>query len=155
MLIAQISDLHVRATDGPGPLGVSINENLIAMVAQLNALDPRPDLVVATGDLTASGTPEQYARLAEILSELEIPPYLLPGNHDDPAGIAGLFHGTGTDRVAAIPLAGWDLLMLDSSVAGRSEGHLDAMQLDWLDARLTRTARRHALVVLHHPRLPA
>ncbi|MDX1401542.1 MAG: metallophosphoesterase, partial [Kiloniellales bacterium] len=85
MLIAQISDLHIRAEDGPGPLGIRVNENLIQAITQLNALEPRPDLVVATGDLTASGEPGQYRRLEEILRALELPLFLIAGNHDETA----------------------------------------------------------------------
>ncbi len=107
MLIAQITDLHVRAVDGPGPLGIQINENVMALVAQLNGLQPRPDLVVATGDLTASGESDQYRRLAEILSSLELPLYLIPGNHDEPGPfqeLLGRFPGLSGDGDLIFPL---------------------------------------------------
>ena len=56
MLIAQISDLHV-APDGSFIRGfVDSNALLARAVEYLNAMTSRPDLVLATGDLTDHGT---------------------------------------------------------------------------------------------------
>ena len=82
MIIAQISDLHCRAADDPPSLGFEINRNIGLAVARLNALSPRPDLILATGDLTGSGSADQYDALDGLLGPLEMPLYLLPGNHD-------------------------------------------------------------------------
>ncbi|MGC1525722.1 MAG: metallophosphoesterase, partial [Phormidesmis sp.] len=82
MIIAQISDLHVHV-EGNYAYGVV---NTIPMIQQavehLNQLDPRPDVVVATGDLTHHGELAEYKVLRQLLAPLKIPLYLLPGNHD-------------------------------------------------------------------------
>ena len=61
MLIAQISDTHIR--DHLGMFGelVDTSETLKKAVQLLNALDPQPDVVLVTGDLTDDGTKEQYS----------------------------------------------------------------------------------------------
>jgi len=41
-------------------------------VAHVNALDPRPDVVLATGDLVEGGKPEEYARLRRLLAPLDM-----------------------------------------------------------------------------------
>ncbi len=55
MLIAQLSDLHVRP-EGVLYQGVAdSNAQLAAAIAHVNGLDPRPDLVLLTGDLVDKG----------------------------------------------------------------------------------------------------
>ena len=83
MLIAQISDLHVAEADNYMRKFVDANAKLAAAVDYLNAMQLRPDVVLATGDLTDHGRPEQYELLAAILAELDIPLLLIPGNHDE------------------------------------------------------------------------
>ena len=61
--IAQISDLHIKA---PGRLAygrVDTARALSHCVAALNELKPKPDLVVISGDLADTPTPEEYAHL--------------------------------------------------------------------------------------------
>ena len=60
-------------------------------VAHVNALDPRPDVVLATGDLVDGGKPEEYARLRRLLAPLAMPVYLIPGNHDARDALRAVF----------------------------------------------------------------
>src|SRR5882757_3950773 len=82
MLIAQISDMHVKAEDKLLYRRVDTAGFLERAVAHVNALDPRPDIVLATGDLVDGGKPEEYALLRRLLAPLPMPLYLIPGNHD-------------------------------------------------------------------------
>ena len=93
MLIAQISDLHCRDAGATAMLGSDNNQNIARAVEVLNALSPRPDLVLATGDLTSAGRADQYAALADLLAPLELPLYLLPGNHDAQGPLLDAFAG--------------------------------------------------------------
>ena len=56
-------------------------------VARLNALDPRPDLVVITGDLVNGPKPGEYEALERLLEPLTLPWCAIPGNHDDRAAL--------------------------------------------------------------------
>src|SRR4029453_17825226 len=80
MLIAQISDMHVKP---PGELlykRIDTTGFLERAVAHVMALDPRPDIVLATGDLVDGGKPEEYELLRRLLAPLAMPVYLIPGN---------------------------------------------------------------------------
>jgi 3',5'-cyclic-AMP phosphodiesterase len=55
MIIAQITDLHVVARDRLCYQRVPTNAQLVQAVAHINSLDPKPDAVVASGDLTDQG----------------------------------------------------------------------------------------------------
>ena len=50
MLIAQISDMHVKAEGKLLYRRIDTAGFLERAVAHVNALDPRPDIVIATGD---------------------------------------------------------------------------------------------------------
>ena len=82
MLIAQISDMHVTAEGTLLYDRIDTAGYLERAVAHVLDLDPRPDVVIATGDLVDGGKPEEYARLRRLLAPLPMPVYLIPGNHD-------------------------------------------------------------------------
>ncbi len=157
MLIAQISDTHVSTPDSRNDRLFRTAEHLAAAVAHLNALHPRPDLVLATGDLVERGGIDEYERLREILTPLAMPLFLIPGNHDDRENLTKVF----ADH-AYLPRNGaflqytvedWPLRLvaLDTLVPGKSGGRLCAERLAWLEARLGEAPDRPTLVFMHHP----
>jgi Icc protein len=156
LLIAQISDLHIKA---PGQLAygkVDTAKALERCVAALNELQPRPDLVVISGDLADTPTPEEYDHLKRLLAPLQIPFIGIPGNHDSREMMRAAF----PEQAYATPsgalnqtrrVGGLDVVLLDSSVAGKPHGELEAATLQWLDATLASSSQRPALIFLHHP----
>ena len=85
ILIAQISDLHIKA---PGELAYGKVDTAAALercIATLNAFEPRPDLVVISGDLVDTPTLAEYEHLKRLLAPLQIPFIGIPGNHDSRA----------------------------------------------------------------------
>ena len=73
MLIAQISDPHIRPKDQLYQNTVDSNAGFEAAIRHLNGLDPRPDIVVLTGDIVDEGTEDEYAMALELLADLDIP----------------------------------------------------------------------------------
>src|SRR5262249_38027885 len=82
MLIAQITDLHVRPPGLPANRVVETNMMTERAIEAVIALRPRPDVVLITGDLTDCGLVEEYEQLKMMLRRLDIPFFLIPGNHD-------------------------------------------------------------------------
>ena len=136
MLIAQISDLHVKPEGRLYADLVPSNAMAAAAVAQLNGLAPRPDLVLVTGDLVDAGTDEEYAVARRILERIEIPYLVIPGNHDVVDGFRRAFAdhaylpATGALHycVDAHPVR---IVALDSTVAGKHHGDIDVSGLAW------------------------
>ena len=83
MIIAQITDLHIVAKDQLCYGRVDTNGQLREAVSHINTLQPRPDVVIASGDLTDHGAREEYDTLKEIIMKLIPPLYMIPGNHDN------------------------------------------------------------------------
>jgi 3',5'-cyclic AMP phosphodiesterase CpdA len=91
MLLAQISDFHVRSAGRLYKDVVDSNRLFADAVWHLNALDPRPGLVLITGDLVDEGQEAEYATLRDPLAALKLPCLLMPGNHDDREVLARCF----------------------------------------------------------------
>jgi 3',5'-cyclic-AMP phosphodiesterase len=156
LLIAQISDLHIKR---PGVLAygqIDTASALTRCVATLNAFRPRPELVVISGDLADTPVAEEYEHLNRLLAPLEIGFAAVPGNHDSRELMrAALPKGGYAQSTGALnslhPVGPLDLVLLDSSVPGKPHGELEAPTLAWLDATLALSSTRPALIFLHHP----
>jgi 3',5'-cyclic-AMP phosphodiesterase len=156
VLVAQISDLHIKA---PGSLAYGRGDTARALercVATLNALVPAPDFVVISGDLADTPAVEEYEHLGRLLQPLKLPYAAVPGNHDSremmraalPRAPYAFPSGPLDQR---IEVGGLDLLLLDSSVHGKPHGELGLPTLQWLEATLASSTDRPALLFLHHP----
>lgn len=157
MLIAQISDCHITSTGELFADRIDSAARLVDAVRTISALDPRPDLVLATGDLVNDGRPDQYDRLCSILAELTVPVVPVVGNHDDRQAIRSRFGGVVPAGEPEQPvdftfeLGEIGLVVLDTTIRGRHDGCLRPEQLDWLDATLSDRSTRPTMVVQHHP----
>jgi Icc protein len=156
VLIAQISDLHIKPQGSLAYGKVDTAAALERCVVALNEFAPRPDLVVISGDLADTPTAEEYDHLKRLLGPLKLPFVGIPGNHDSRQMMRAAFPAA-TYAFASGPLnqrleiGGLDLVLLDSSVHGQPHGELDAPTLQWLDATLASSPERPALMFLHHP----
>jgi Icc protein len=158
MLIAQLSDLHVRPRGVPAARVVETNMLVERALAAIAALYPRPDVVVVSGDVTECGRPEEYAMAAVLFRRhLTMPVFVIPGNHDRRENFrAGLSHMPGvTAHPDFVQYAVEDypirLVMLDSVVPQAGHGLLCAERLAFLDETLSAQPDKPTMLVLHHP----
>ncbi|MBP6900582.1 MAG: phosphodiesterase [Burkholderiaceae bacterium] len=158
MLIAQLSDLHIRPRGQLYKGLVDSNAMFAQAIAHLHGLDRRPDLVLISGDLVDEGDVDEYTMLAELLQPLQLPLLLMPGNHDSRDALRQAFAGHHY-LPAHGPLHWCDdrhalrIVALDSCVPGQHHGHIDAQGLDWLARTLAADRHKPTLVLLHHPPL--
>jgi 3',5'-cyclic-AMP phosphodiesterase len=160
MLLAQITDLHIKL---PGALAyrrVDTAACLSRCVERLNALTPRPDAVLVTGDLTDFGAIDEYRHLQALLAPLEIPVFLMVGNHDDRVALREVFDArylhdnrAATDFVQYVfDLGDVRIIALDSQEpTQKSAGNLCDARLAWLSRQLDAARGRPVIVALHHP----
>lgn len=92
MIIAQISDTHI-AVDLPD--ADVRRQDLERTIADINELDPLPDAIVHTGDITQHGRLEEYHLVEAALAKARAPFYLVPGNKDDRTNLRDAFSSCG------------------------------------------------------------
>jgi 3',5'-cyclic AMP phosphodiesterase CpdA len=130
---------------------------LARCVAHVNQLNPRPDVVLVTGDITNNGLPEEMAHAASILEDLRPPYYVIPGNHDDRAALVAAF---GPEHCPVRPDAfvnyvveGYDirLIAVDSVIPGAPGGEICEDRAAWLEQRLDEASDQPTILFMHHP----
>jgi 3',5'-cyclic-AMP phosphodiesterase len=156
-LLAQVTDMHIKAGGKLSYQVVDTEASLARCVKQIQELPQVPDAVLLTGDLTDFGKPEEYDNLARLIAPLEMPVYLMAGNHDDPDVMRARFprhaylrQGEGKlDYVIdEFPVR---IVALDSTIPRKSPGVLTDAQLSWLDQTLASAPSKPTIVALHHP----
>jgi Icc protein len=158
MLICQLTDLHVRPVGKPANRLSETNMFTERAFRAVARLDPSPDVVVITGDLTDCGLDEEYANLNRLLRRfLPMPVFVIPGNHDrrgnfreglkDLPGVVADPHYV-QYTVDEYPVR---LVMLDTLVPGAGHGELRPEQLEFLDRALAAAPDKPTIVGMHHP----
>jgi 3',5'-cyclic AMP phosphodiesterase CpdA len=136
-MLAQLSDPHIRLGEGAEASAAA----LAAAVSAVVALDPAPDAVLVSGDLTDTGGPREYARVRELLAPLSMPVHVLPGNHDDVPALEAVF-GPSERAIDVGPLR---LVTVDTTIPGSGGGRIP---VDRVEARLS--GDRPTILAMHH-----
>ncbi|MGF1596136.1 MAG: phosphodiesterase [Acidimicrobiales bacterium] len=153
-LVAQLTDTHILDPASDEERWVDNNGRLAQAVASLNAESPRPDLVVATGDLTNGAKAAETDELVRLLEPLEVPLLVLPGNHDERPLIRAAFDMPWDDDVHlswSVEVGPITIVGLDTAVPGAEHGEFDADREAWLRRALAEAAPRPTVVAMHHP----
>lgn len=153
MLVAQITDLHLGFDPGvPDELN---RQRLDRTLKRLAEMSPRPDLLLATGDIADNGDDAvSYRTFREATAGLPFPVYPAMGNHDSRAAFLAEFPETPAPdgflqyAIEDLPVR---ILVLDTLEVGRHGGGFCELRAAWLTARLDEAPARPTLIVLHHP----
>ena len=155
MRLAQLSDPHVQSPSEHRLFGENTLQCLHNAVRSVNALQPRPDCVVITGDLANDREEASYRLVKTAIDRLEVPFYLAPGNHDAWAPFRRvLLEETppSTDPICyRFDHSGYGFVVLDSLDEGKGTGWIDDPQLQWLDDILKANPSQDTTILLHHP----
>lgn len=160
MLIAQISDCHVARPGHRAYGGVDTAGLLRRAVNAINALPKAPDIIVATGDLTQSGLPEEYTSFLEITADLHAPLLPVAGNHDVRGVLMEAFNLKSRFKLqpdfVQYVFEEWPvrIMVLDTVTTGSGQPSFCAARLNWVAARLAEN-NHPTLIAMHHPPIPA
>ena len=146
----------VRDADYDTPYAEFMNADAIT---EINRLDV--DCTIIKGDIADRGLPEQFETAAKTFAAFEKPHHPLLGNHDYLQRCEGVeVDGYGLLDAEPAPrsleLAGWQLVLLDTTIPGEHHGAFGAERRDWLAETLAES-RRHeqpTLLFSHHQPVP-
>lgn len=154
MIIAQISDTHI-ALDTPDA-GQRVRDFEVT-IADINALDPAPDVIVHTGDVVHNGRQDEYAQAVRILARARAPVYVIPGNKDDRASLRAAFAprgylSPGSDFVQyAIGDYPVRLIAVDTLNLSSNKGAFCPERAERLIRLIDAETTRPIAVLAHHP----
>jgi 3',5'-cyclic-AMP phosphodiesterase len=75
----QISDSHIGFNKEANP---DVTATLREAVTKIKAASDQPSFVLHTGDLTHLSKPEEFDTLQQVLAELSLPVFYVPGEYD-------------------------------------------------------------------------
>lgn len=158
MTILQLSDPH---TEERGFLAYDVADTcamIYAAVRHIKSLRNKPDMVIVTGDIASEAKNEAYVIFRDAISQLEIPVYILPGNHDnretmmrhlsrwcpaDPAILPNLCYRVHSEEA-------W-ILCVDTTETNQHNGFFNDKEAQWLERKLEENAGAlPVLIFMHH-----
>ena len=152
MLMAQITDIHL-GFDPDNPTEFN-RKRLDQALKTICDMTPRPDLLLATGDLVDRGDQDSYRRLESALSALPFPVHMCLGNHDLRAPFRKQFPNVPTVGGFVqyeVDTPELRLLFLDTLEEGRHGGAFCEVRAKWLADRLAENNDKPTILILHHP----
>jgi hypothetical protein len=151
----QLSDSHIGFNKAPN---ADARATFRQAIAKVNALPTKPDFVIHTGDVSQLSRDEEFDDADQMLKELGLPVFFVPGEHDmlDPDGGKAFLNrfGKGTQG------AGWYsfdhrgvhfvALVNVADLKPGGMGNLGGDQLKWLAADLAGRPSSTPIVVFAH-----
>lgn len=152
--VLHLTDIHLFADPaqrwGQANPAAALEQVLDAIVADAW----RPDFCVVTGDLSDDGSDSAYEQLRDALAVLEVPAFVVPGNHDAAEPMRRAFAAGPVRWVRSAEVGAWRIVALDSQLEGEARGLLGPDELTALATTLRDGDGRPTLVILHHPIAP-
>lgn len=149
--LVQLSDAHVGFQGPPNPTGTKAFERAIDVI---NGLNPQPELILFTGDLThESETPGEHAKRMQLFksltSRLKTKRLLfVPGEHDAALDKGVLYREHFGETHYAFDHRGVHFIALDNVSLGKPA--IGAEQLEWLRKDVARFPKTTPIVVFTH-----
>lgn len=145
MRLVHLSDIHLE-NNGKIIWGVNTKWNLnkcIRIIENLGDINA----IIISGDISNDGSLWSYEFADKVFSEIGIPTYCCPGNHDN----LNMFFGKHTlnflKAEELLVIENWTFILLNSAVDGMSRGICNLKKLE----NMLALSNGNVAVVLHHP----
>ena len=154
MIIAQISDTHIALDTPDSDRRI---EDFERTIADINALDPAPDVIIHSGDIAHNGRADEYRVAAKILAQARAPAYVMVGNKDDRDNLRKEFSDANylTSDLEFISYTIEDfpvrLIVLDTLNPGSNKGDFCGARLSMLANMIDAEPAKPIAIFAHHP----
>jgi Icc protein len=155
--ILQISDTHIMKKGALVSRRLDTFDALSRLIERIGDICDQIgpiDAVLLTGDVSDDGSDESYMRAKAVLAPLDLPTYVIPGNHDAREPLRAAF----ADHLPVVGPLNWTrkvgdvhLIGLDTLVEGHGHGTLRTETLAFLSDTLSNADGLAVLLALHHP----
>ncbi len=149
---AFISDTHIGSPDG------AAEQDLRRTVSDIDQMQDVA-FVVITGDITELGTNAELKLAKKLLDSLEIPWYIIPGNHDTGWSESGGLSFTkifGNDKFWFTYNGIHFIGCASGPYVRMSDGHVPRDAMNWMKEKLSKLGKNEPLIFLnHYPLEPA
>lgn len=154
MIIAQISDTHIALDTPDADRRIGDFERTIA---DINSLDPAPDVIVHSGDVVHNGRQDEYAQAVATSGKANAPVFAIVGNKDNRENFHSAFAKAGylssdsgfvTYSVDDYPVR---LVMLDTLDPEGNKGEFCDERFAGLEELLEPEPVKPTLIFMHHP----
>jgi len=154
--ILQITDCHLPAGPELPYRGINSHESLNLLLESVHefAQGFKPDMILATGDLSEDGSQGSYDWLKKYLGEFNLPVLALPGNRDEPGLLAENYQGSPVNNVEVTEHGDWQIIRLNTTLPGTPAGRIKDDNLVELEQILSQDSGRLRLIALHHQPVP-
>ncbi len=152
--VAQITDVHLMAEPGARLHGVDTAATLQKVLDTIAGLLPQPEIIIATGDLAEDGSKATYKRFRHLLASVDIPLYVLAGNHDGIREMHDTLVGGNIRFVDMARVGFWIFIFVNTQVTGESYGYISPDEMSLLKANLELAGEAPVVVALHHTPMP-
>jgi predicted MPP superfamily phosphohydrolase len=149
--LVQLSDTHVGFNGPPNPTGTKAFERAIEIV---NGLDPQPDLILFTGDLThETEMPGEHANRMQLFQKLTAQlkskkVMHVPGEHDAALDNGVLYRQFFGETYYSFDHRGVHFIALDNVSSGKPA--VGAQQIEWLKRDIARYPHTAPIIVFTH-----
>jgi len=150
---AQISDTHIGFDK---PANTDVTATLREAVAKIKAAPEPPAFILHTGDLTHLSKPAEFDTLQQVLREISVPVFYVPGEHDvlgdNGSDFFARFNGTADRKWYSFDALGAHFIALTNVLDLRAGGlgRLGDEQIDWLEKDLRGRSASTPLIVFTH-----
>lgn len=147
MRIFHFADTHV------GSENYFDEDILLKLIKKINS--EGYDIAVLTGDVTQSGKEKEYKKAKKILSRIEIPLVIIPGNHDARSGGIHLFEKYIGQSNGIREIGEAVVVYVNSSVSDSNEGRVGVVNFEMMRRALNKYSDKAIkILALHHHILP-
>ncbi len=129
-------------------------EALEEILLEAASLNPTPEFVILGGDMVETGMDWEFEILKKVIAKSPIPIYPAIGNHES-RWTEDLYQSYTKNfgrPYYSFDHKGIHFIVLDTTIYGQAYGHIERVELDWLQQDVESLAPERPLVVIsHHP----